>query len=68
MLADKTVRGTNFTCFHAGPKEGWTEFRLEPPVVLLPAKGKLFLRTLLGSAGRMGNRDSVTGTNHNDDP
>jgi hypothetical protein len=27
MLADKTVRGTNFTCFHAGPKEGWTEFR-----------------------------------------
>ena len=24
MLNDKTVRGTNFTCVHAGPKEGWT--------------------------------------------
>jgi hypothetical protein len=51
MLHDKTVRGTNFTCVHAGPKEGWTEFRLEPPAVPVPAKGKLFLRDLLGSAG-----------------
>ena len=51
MLNDKTVRGTNFTCVHAGPKEGWTEFRLEPPDVPMPAKGKLFLRNLLGSAG-----------------
>ena len=51
MLADKTVRATNFTCFHAGPKEGWAEFRLEPPDVPLPARGKLFLRSLLGSGG-----------------
>src|SRR5262245_61245758 len=51
MLNDKTVRGTNFTCFHAGPKEGWTGFRLEPPDVPVAARGKLFLRGLLGSAG-----------------
>ena len=51
MLNDKTVRGTNFTCVHAGPKEEWTEFRLEPPDVPRPAKGKTFLRNLLGSAG-----------------
>ncbi len=51
MLNDKTVRGSNFTCFHAGPKEEWTQFRLEPPAVPMPARGKLFLRNLLGSAG-----------------
>jgi mannose-6-phosphate isomerase-like protein (cupin superfamily) len=51
MLTDKTIRGTTFTCFHAGPKEGWTEFRLDPPDVPLPAKGKLFLRKFLESAG-----------------
>src|SRR3954468_22695614 len=50
MPDDKTVRGSNFTCLHAGPKEGWAEFRLEPPDVPLPARGKLFLRNLLGSA------------------
>jgi hypothetical protein len=51
MLNDKTVRGTHFTCVHAGPKEGWTEFRLEPPDVPMPAKGKMFLRNFLGSTG-----------------
>ena len=51
MLDDKTVRGANFTCFHAGPKEGWGQFRMEPPDVPRPARGKLFLRSLLGSAG-----------------
>src|SRR3954452_4058721 len=51
MLNEKTVQGTNFTGFHAGPMAGWTEFRLEPPDVPLPARGKLFLRNLLGSAG-----------------
>src|SRR6266851_1454679 len=51
MMKEETVRGTNFTCFHAGPKEGWTQYRLEPPEVPLPAKGKLFLRSLLGSLG-----------------
>src|SRR5262249_52985626 len=48
---DKTVRGTHFTCFHAGPIEGWAQFRLEPPDVPLPTRGKLFLRNLLGAAG-----------------
>jgi mannose-6-phosphate isomerase-like protein (cupin superfamily) len=51
MLNEKTVRAANFTCVHAGPMEGWAHFRLEPPDVPLPAKGKLFLRNLLGSAG-----------------
>ena len=51
MLNDRTVRNTNFTCVHAGPKEGWKEFRLEPPDVPMPTRGKLFLRNLLGSAG-----------------
>src|SRR5437667_2185375 len=51
MLNDKTVRGTHFTCFHAGSMEGWAQFRLEPPDVPLPARGKLFLRKFLGSAG-----------------
>ncbi len=51
MTRERTVRGSNFTCFHAGPKESWSEFRLGPPDVPLPARGKLFLRGLLGSAG-----------------
>jgi hypothetical protein len=36
MLNDKTVRGTNFTCFNAGLMAGWAQFRLEPPAVPLP--------------------------------
>ena len=51
MPNEQTVRGSNFTCFHAGPMEGWGQFRLEPPDVPVPARGKLFLRGLLGSAG-----------------
>ena len=51
MPNDKTVRGSNFTCFHAGPMEGWAQFHMEPPDVPLPARGKLFLRKFLGSAG-----------------
>jgi len=51
MMSDQAVQGINFTCYHAGPKEDWAKFRLEPPDVPLPAKGKLFLRNLLGSAG-----------------
>jgi hypothetical protein len=38
ILNDKTVQCANFTCFHAGPTGGWTQFRLEPPDVLLPAR------------------------------
>jgi mannose-6-phosphate isomerase-like protein (cupin superfamily) len=51
MLNDKTVRGNNFTCFHAGPMEAWAQLRLEPPDVPVPIQGKLFLRRLLSSAG-----------------
>ena len=51
MADDKTVRDTNFTCFHAGPMEGWTQFHMDPPEVPRPARGKLFLRKFLGSAG-----------------
>ena len=51
MNREKTARGTNFTCFHAGSMEGWSEFQLEPPAVPRPARGKLFLQTLLGSGG-----------------
>jgi mannose-6-phosphate isomerase-like protein (cupin superfamily) len=51
MSDDKAVGGTNFTCFHAGPMEGWSHFSMEPPEVPRPVKGKLFLRKHLGSAG-----------------
>lgn len=51
MIADALVQGTHFTCFHAGPREGWTQYRLEPPAVPLPARGKLFLQQLLGATG-----------------
>jgi uncharacterized cupin superfamily protein len=51
MLNDQTVRGRNFTCVHAGPMEKWSEFQLEPPAVPVPARGKMFLRSFLGSAG-----------------
>jgi len=51
MLNDRTVQGTHFTCFHAGPKEEWAQYRLEPPNAPVPMQGKLFLRNLLGSAG-----------------
>jgi mannose-6-phosphate isomerase-like protein (cupin superfamily) len=51
MTGDQMVRRMNVTCFHAGPKEAWMQYRLEPPEVPVPTKGKLFLRNLLGSAG-----------------
>jgi mannose-6-phosphate isomerase-like protein (cupin superfamily) len=51
MLNDKVVHGASFTCFHAGPMEDWTQYRLEPPAVPVPAQGKLVLRDLLRSAG-----------------
>jgi hypothetical protein len=50
MTDKQMVRGTNFTCFHAGPKEGWTPYRLDPPDVPLPAEVNLFLRNFLGAA------------------
>jgi mannose-6-phosphate isomerase-like protein (cupin superfamily) len=51
MNADAKNQATNFTCFHAGPKEGWKQFQLEPPAAPVPVQGKLFLRKLLESAG-----------------
>lgn len=51
MTNEKLVRGANFTCFHAGAKEGWEQFGLEPPAVPRPTRGKLFLREFLNSAG-----------------
>ena len=50
-MSDKTIRGAHFTCFHAGPKEAWANYRLGPPDVPFPARDKLFLQNLLGSAG-----------------
>lgn len=51
MTVDRILQGPGFTCVHAGPKEGWTQYRLEPPEVPRPARGKLFLQKFLGSAG-----------------
>jgi mannose-6-phosphate isomerase-like protein (cupin superfamily) len=51
MWNEKTVRGGNFTSVHDVPMEGWTQFHMEPPDVPMPARGKLFLRNLLESAG-----------------
>ena len=51
MLNEERVGDTNFTCFHAGPKEGWAQFQMDPPEVPRPARGKLFLRSLIESAG-----------------
>jgi mannose-6-phosphate isomerase-like protein (cupin superfamily) len=44
-------RGRHFACFHAGRKEAWTQYGLEPPAVPRAVNGKLFLGNLLGSAG-----------------
>lgn len=51
MTSERTTQGTNFTAFHAGPKEGWTQYGMTPPETPRPVKGKLFLRRLLNSAG-----------------
>jgi mannose-6-phosphate isomerase-like protein (cupin superfamily) len=51
MFSEKPIRGDNFTAVHTGPMAEWTQFRLEPPVVPMPVRGKQFLRDLLGSAG-----------------
>jgi hypothetical protein len=50
LTGEKLFRGTNLTFFHAGPKEAWTQFRLDLPEVPMPTKGKQILRILLGSA------------------
>jgi mannose-6-phosphate isomerase-like protein (cupin superfamily) len=51
MDRQTTVQGANFTCFHAGAKETWEQFHMEPPDVPSPTRGKLFLKNLLGSSG-----------------
>ncbi len=51
MLSERMVRGSNFVGFHAGPMAEWKQYRLEPPEVPVPARGKLFLKKLLDCAG-----------------
>jgi mannose-6-phosphate isomerase-like protein (cupin superfamily) len=51
MSSERTTQGANFKGFHAGPMTEWGQFRLEPPDVPIPARGKLFLKALLGSTG-----------------
>ena len=51
MASETVVRGAHFACFHAGPMGGWRQYRLDPPDVPVPVRGKLFLQGLLGSAG-----------------
>lgn len=51
MLNERTRQGSNFTCVHAGPMDDWMHFRMDPPDVPRPSKGKMFLQSLLGSGG-----------------
>ena len=51
MLNERTRQGTNFTCVHAGPMDDWMQFKMEPPDVPRPSKGKMFLQSVLGSGG-----------------
>jgi mannose-6-phosphate isomerase-like protein (cupin superfamily) len=51
MNGAQKIQGSNFACFHAGPKQEWTQYDLKPPEVPVPARGKLFLRSLLGATG-----------------
>jgi mannose-6-phosphate isomerase-like protein (cupin superfamily) len=51
MTEQRSIERSNFTCFHAGAKEAWSQFRLDPPSVPAPVRGKLFLQDLLGSPG-----------------
>jgi mannose-6-phosphate isomerase-like protein (cupin superfamily) len=50
-MTTEKVQGMNFTCVHAGSMEEWSQFRLEPPDVPRPVRGKLFLGKLLESSG-----------------
>jgi mannose-6-phosphate isomerase-like protein (cupin superfamily) len=50
-MTTEKAQGMNFVCVHAGSKEAWGQFRLEPPEVPRPAQGKLFLGKLLESSG-----------------
>jgi mannose-6-phosphate isomerase-like protein (cupin superfamily) len=50
-MTEQTMRGTRFTCVHAGSKEEWMQFRLEPPQVPMAISGKLFLGKLLETSG-----------------
>ncbi|HVX14173.1 MAG TPA: cupin domain-containing protein [Pirellulales bacterium] len=51
MLDERTRHESNFTCVHAGPMDDWAQFKMEPPDVPRPSKGKVFLQSLLGSRG-----------------
>ena len=72
MRNDKTVRGTNFTCFHAGPKEGRlrllraTRTQLSPVFLLYRDAAGVVARTLIEHAGDAPEIDVVDpqGTRH----
>lgn len=51
MTDQNMIQRTNFTCFHAGPTADWSKYRLGPPEVPMPVRGKLFLKERLGSTG-----------------
>jgi mannose-6-phosphate isomerase-like protein (cupin superfamily) len=47
----KIVKGKNFTCTHAGPKESWQHYHVKRPNAPAPVRGKLFLKTFLETSG-----------------
>ena len=51
MNEERMLNGSNFTGFHAGPKEEWKQYRLDRPEVPIATRGKLFLRKYLESQG-----------------
>lgn len=51
MIDERRISGSNFTGFHAGPKEEWKQYRLDRPEVPIATRGKLFLRKYLESQG-----------------
>jgi len=51
MPEDDTIRGMNFTCYHAGPKEGWSDFRSEPPLVPRVEQSLVLISDALRDAG-----------------
>ena len=50
-MTDKVTDGVNFSCAHLGPMSTWHNYRSDPPVTPVPARGKLFIKDLLGSTG-----------------
>ena len=51
MNEPKIVKGPNFTCAHAGPKETWQHYHVKRPSAPAPLRGKLFLKKILETSG-----------------